>query len=253
MRIDIITIFPEYFEPLKVSLLGKAISSGIIKVNVVNLRDYADPPHYNVDDTPYGGGAGMIMRVDILAKAIDGIINDVDKSDMAFTKRKILFTSPAGVQFNQQYARTLASATKEAVANENTHLIFICGRFEGYDARIIDYCNNQYATAAEVGTETIEISIGDYVLFGGEVAVLVMIEAITRLIPGVVGNPESLVDESHELSIDGETLLEYPIYTRPREFDGLDVPEVLLSGNHGAIDAWRLEQARLRTKQNNNE
>ncbi|MDR2508613.1 MAG: tRNA (guanosine(37)-N1)-methyltransferase TrmD [Candidatus Ancillula sp.] len=225
-RIDIITIFPEYFEPLKLSLIGRAIENGVLEVNTVKLRDFAAPPHHSVDDTPYGGGAGMVIKPDVLSSAIDSVLDD---------DAVLIFTSPAGIKFTQPLAHQLKG-------DEFKHLVFICGRFEGYDARVVEY----YRASLGAG-RVFEVSIGDYVLNGGEVAVLVMVEAISRLIPGVVGNPDSLVEESHELSEDGVALLEYPNYTRPADFRGLSVPEVLLSGNHKAISDWRRGQSAQRT------
>ncbi|GHT81176.1 tRNA (guanine-N(1)-)-methyltransferase [Actinomycetota bacterium] len=221
-RIDLITIFPEFFDVLNISLLGKAQEKGILQINTVNLRDFAPLPHRNVDDTPYGGGAGMVMRVDILAAAIDSVLDD---------DAVLIFTTPTGIRFNQQIARQLATTEFE-------HLVFICGRFEGYDARIVEYYTNT------LGSGRVKlISIGDYVLNGGEVAALAMIEAVGRLVEGVVGNPKSLVEESFELQEDGDLLLEYPNYTRPQEFQGLEVPPVLLSGNHAKIQSWRREHS----------
>lgn len=227
MRIDIVTIFPEFFDVLDLSLLGKARQSGLIELGVHNLRDHTHDRHRTVDDTPYGGGAGMVMKPEPWGDALDAILDespagDTDTSDAGPT---IIFPSPAGEQFTQAMARELA---------EESHLVFGCGRYEGIDQRVVDH----YATRGRVRL----ISLGDYVLNGGEVAVMAMIEAVGRLIPGVVGNPQSLVEESHE---DG--LLEYPSYTKPSEWRGLAVPPVLLSGNHGAIAAWRREQQLERT------
>ncbi|MDR0951170.1 MAG: tRNA (guanosine(37)-N1)-methyltransferase TrmD [Candidatus Ancillula sp.] len=242
MKISIITIFPEYFEPLKISLLGKAINKGIIEVNIINLRDFADPPHFNVDDTPYGGGAGMVMRFDILSRAIDSVLSD---------NCRLIFTSAAGIKFTQPLAHELAGKKNNSennLGNSISDIIFVCGRFEGYDERVFEYYKAQLGLNNNGDERVQEVSIGDYVLFGGEVAVLVMIEAVTRLIPGVVGNPESIVEESHELNENGKILLEYPNYTKPADFKGMKVPEVLLSGNHKKIREWRLEQSIKRTK-----
>ncbi|MDR1861857.1 MAG: tRNA (guanosine(37)-N1)-methyltransferase TrmD [Candidatus Ancillula sp.] len=220
-RIDFVTIFPEYFDVLKLSLIGTAQKSGIVEFNTVNLRDFAPLPHRSVDDKPYGGGAGMVMKVDILVSAIESVLQD---------RSILIFTTPAGERFNQKAARELSTARFE-------HLIIVCGRFEGFDARCVQYFTEK------LGCDRVrEISIGDYVLNGGEVAALAMVEAIVRLVPGVVGNPASLVEESHELSADGEPLLEYPNFTRPEEFRGLRVPSVLLSGNHAEIEKWRRER-----------
>ncbi len=222
MRIDIVTIFPEFFGALDVSLLGKARQSGLIDTRVHDLRDATTDKHRTVDDTPYGGGAGMVMKPEPWGDTLDAILADPESS-----KNPVLIVpSPAGEQFTQAVAKELA---------EEEQLIFACGRYEGIDQRVSDH----FATRIRVRP----ISLGDYVLNGGEVASLAMIEAVGRLIPGMVGNPESLVEESHE---DG--LLEYPSYTKPAEWRGLEVPPVLLSGNHGAIASWRHEQQLERTK-----
>ena len=227
MRIDIVTIFPEFFSVLDVSLLGKARTSGLLDLGVHDLRDFTHDRHRTVDDTPYGGGAGMVMKPEPWGEAFDDILGapSVGESSTG-TTATVIFPSPAGERFSQAMARELA---------EEPHLVFGCGRYEGIDQRVIDYTS----TRARVR----EISLGDYVLNGGEVAVMAMIEAIGRLIPGVVGNPASLTEESHE---DG--LLEYPSYTKPAEWRGLTVPPVLTSGNHGAIAAWRREQQLERTR-----
>jgi tRNA (guanine37-N1)-methyltransferase len=219
MRIDIVTIFPEFFSVLDLSLLGKARQTGLIEVTAHDLRDHTHDRHRTVDDTPYGGGAGMVMKPEPWGEALDAIVGD-GASDAL-----LIVPSPAGEPFTQAIARELAA---------EEHLVFACGRYEGIDQRVVDH----YATRMRVRL----ISLGDYVLNGGEVAVMAMIEAAGRLVPGVVGNPESLVEESHE---DG--LLEYPSYTKPASWRGLEVPPVLLSGNHGAIAAWRREQQVERT------
>ncbi|MDN4596467.1 tRNA (guanosine(37)-N1)-methyltransferase TrmD [Leifsonia virtsii] len=219
MRIDIVTIFPTFFDVLDISLLGKARQSGLITLGVHDLRDHTHDRHRTVDDTPYGGGAGMVMKPEPWGEALDGILEGA--SDPV-----VIFPSPAGEVFTQATARELA---------QEQHLVFGCGRYEGIDQRVFD------DTAARARVRL--MSIGDYVLNGGEVATMAMIEAIGRLIPGVVGNPESLVEESHE---DG--LLEYPSYTKPAVWRGREVPPVLLSGNHGAVDAWRHEQQLARTR-----
>ena len=222
MRIDIVTIFPEFFGTLDVSLLGKARQSGLIDTRVHDLRDATTDKHRTVDDTPYGGGAGMVMKPEPWGDTLDAILADPESS----TRPVLIVPSPAGEQFTQAVAKELA---------EEEQLIFACGRYEGIDQRVSDH----FASRIRVRP----ISLGDYVLNGGEVASLAMIEAVGRLIPGMVGNPESLVEESHE---DG--LLEYPSYTKPAEWRGLEVPSVLLSGNHGAIATWRHEQQLERTK-----
>lgn len=219
MRIDIVTIFPSFFDVLDLSLLGRARQSGLIEVRTHDLRDFTHDRHRTVDDTPYGGGAGMVMKPEPWGEALDSIVGD-GASDAL-----LVVPSPAGEPFTQAIARELAS---------EQHVVFACGRYEGIDQRVVDH----YATRMRVRL----ISLGDYVLNGGEVAVMAMIEAAGRLVPGVVGNPESLVEESHE---DG--LLEYPSYTKPAVWRGLDVPPVLLSGNHGKVAEWRREQQLERT------
>ena len=224
MRIDIVTIFPEFFSVLDVSLLGRARSRGIIELGVHDLRDYATDRHRTVDDTPYGGGAGMVMRPEPWGDVLDSIL-EADEA-RGGTGPLIVFPSPAGEVFTQSMAQTLSS---------ESHLVFGCGRYEGIDHRVVDYATSR--------TRVKLVSVGDYVLNGGEVASMAMIEAIGRLIPGVIGNPASLVEESHS---DG--LLEYPSYTKPAEWRGLAVPPVLLSGNHGAIASWRHDQQLERTR-----
>ncbi|NQX27676.1 tRNA (guanosine(37)-N1)-methyltransferase TrmD [Microbacteriaceae bacterium VKM Ac-2854] len=218
MKIDIVTIFPEFFGVLDISLLGKARQSGLIELGIHDLRDFTHDRHRTVDDTPYGGGAGMVMKPEPWGEALDAILPSAPEP-------LVIFPSPAGEVFTQAMARELA---------QEQNLVFGCGRYEGIDQRVFD----DTATRARVRL----VSLGDYVLNGGEVAVMAMIEAIGRLVPGVVGNPESLVEESHS---DG--LLEYPSYTKPSSWRGHDVPPILLSGNHGAIAAWRHEQQLERT------
>lgn len=231
MKIDIGTLFPEYFAPLSLSLLGKAQDEGILEIRAHNLRDHAPGVHKSVDDTPYGGGAGMVMMAEPIAQTIDPII----ESD---SQTILIIPTPAGKRFTQPIAQNLSQAK---------HLLFLCGRYEGIDARIPRY----YREVVQI--EVLELSLGDYVLAGGEVATLAMIEAITRLIPGVLGNPESLLEESHvirdQLSSEeqAQALVEYPNYTKPPLWRGLEVPEILTSGNHGAIARWRLEQAKARS------
>ena len=221
MRIDIVTIFPEFFDILDVSLLGKAREKGIIDARVHNLRDVTTDKHHTVDDTPYGGGAGMVMKPEPWGATLDGILAESAASDPI-----LIVPSPAGEQFTQALAKEFSTEDQ---------LIFACDRYEGIDQRVVDHYSGRMRVRL--------VSLGDYVLNGGEVASLAMIEAIGRLIPGMVGNPDSLVEESHE---DG--LLEYPSYTKPQEWRGLEVPPVLLSGNHGAIQLWRREQQVERTK-----
>lgn len=217
MRVDIVTIFPEFFRVLDVSLLGRAREAGILEVTAHDLREHAHDRHRTVDDTPYGGGAGMVMKPEPWGEALDELVGD---------DTVLVFPSPAGEPFTQAIARELA---------EESHLVFACGRYEGIDQRVVDW----YAERGRVRL----LSLGDYVLNGGEVAVMAMIEAVGRLVPGVVGNPESLVEESHE---DG--LLEYPNYTKPAVWRGLEVPPVLLSGHHGRVAEWRREQQLERTR-----
>ena len=219
MRIDVLTIFPEFFSVLDVSLLGKARAAELVQTRVQNLRDWTHDVHHTVDDAPFGGGAGMVMRADVWGEAIDDVLTP---------EGVLVIPSPAGVSFTQAMAAELATAPQ---------LVFACGRYEGIDARVpLHY--------AERGYRVLEVSLGDYVLNGGEVAAFAMIEAITRLIPGFMGNAESIVEESH-----ADGLLEYPSYTRPAAWRGLDVPDVLLSGHHARIAEWRREQQLERTRE----
>jgi tRNA (guanine37-N1)-methyltransferase len=221
MRIDAISIFPDYFQALELSLFGKAREKGLIDFTAHDLRSWTTDKHKTVDDSPYGGGAGMVMLPEPWGLALDDVVPKK-------TKPLVIFTTPAGQPFSQAMAQELST---------QDHLIFACGRYEGIDQRVVDYAG----TVAEVR----EISIGDYVLNGGEVAAIVMIEAITRLLPGFMGNAESIIEESHS---DG--LLEYPSYTKPGVWRGLSVPDVLLSGHHAEIEKWRKEQQIARTKAN---
>ena len=222
LRIDIVSIFPEYFSPLQVSLVGKAIRAGLVAIDVHDLREWTHDRHRTVDDTPYGGGAGMVMRPEPWGEALDALI-DPDSPPT------LVVPTPSGVPFGQPTAQTWAGAGR---------LLFACGRYEGIDARVVDYARTVMPVA--------EVSLGDYVLNGGEVAVLAMIEAVVRLIPGVLGNPESLVEESYAPGQDG--LLEYPVYTKPPRWRGLEVPPVLLSGDHGRVARWRRERSVQRTR-----
>ena len=222
MKLTAISIFPEYFAPLDLSLIGKARSQGIVQFSSINLRDFTYDNHHTVDDTPYGGGAGMVMKPEPWGEAIDSQIKGENLVDL-------VVLTPAGAKFTQRVAQTFAASE---------HIIFACGRYEGIDARVAEY----YRSVPNVRVH--EISIGDFVLNGGEVAALVMIEAIVRLIPGVIGNPESLVEESHNEM--GE--VEYPTFTKPATWRGLSVPDVLLSGNHGEIARWRREEAQRRSQ-----
>ncbi|MEY4981625.1 MAG: hypothetical protein RL174_963 [Actinomycetota bacterium] len=219
MRIDAISIFPDYFQALDLSLLGKAREKEILDFKAHDLRTYTHDKHRTVDDSPYGGGAGMLMKPEPWGEAFDEILAPDGSST-------VIFTSPAGELFKQETAYELAKLP---------HLVFACGRYEGIDQRVVEYAK----TKANVRM----ISLGDYVLNGGEVAAIAMTEAIARLIPGVIGNAESLVEESHS---DG--LLEYPSYTKPASWRGFDVPEVLTSGNHALIAKWRKEQQIERTR-----
>ena len=226
MKIDVISIFPEYLSPLKLSLLGKAQSSGLVEIEVHDLRAKSTDNHNTVDDTPYGGGAGMVMLPEIWGKTLDPLM--VDNTDL-------IILTPAGRRFTQKIAEEFSTAA---------HLVFACGRYEGIDDRVRQYYSTQEFANRNIRVH--EISIGDYVLGGGEVASMVMIEAITRLIPGVLGNPQSLSEESHN----SEGYLEYPNFTKPKEWRGISVPEILLSGNHAEIAKWRSQQAEKRAKDN---
>lgn len=228
MRIDVVTIFPEYLAPLELSLIGKARRDSVLDLRVHDLRHYAHDRHRTVDDTPYGGGAGMVMKPQPWAEALQ----DVAGSGAQGARPRLIVPGPGGMPFTQAMARDLA---------EEPWLAFACGRYEGIDERVYDYA------ADDLGLEVSMVSLGDYVLNGGEVAVLAMVEAVARLLPGVIGNAESLVEESHE---DG--LLEYPVYTKPAAWEPApgqlrEVPPVLLSGDHGAIAAWRHQQRLERT------
>ncbi len=224
MRIDVITIFPEFFEgPFTASLLGKARDSGVLDVRVHDLRDWTDDRHRTVDDAPYGGGAGMVMLADPWFRACEEVWGADAPQGAGGPRPRTLLMTPRGTPFGQGTARELAAEER---------LVILCGRYEGIDERVHTEC------------ATDELSIGDYVLAGGEVAAAVVVEAVTRLVPGVMGNDASGEDESFS-----HGLLEYPQYTRPASYRGLDVPEILLSGNHGAIAAWRREQAEELTRQ----
>jgi tRNA (guanine37-N1)-methyltransferase len=218
MRIDLFSIFPAYFDALDLSLTGKAREAGLLEVAVHDLRDWARDRHRTVDDTPYGGGAGMVMKPEPWGEALDSLELGPDGATL-------VVPTPAGVPFTQALARELAG---------REHLVFACGRYEGIDQRVVDDAARRF--------EVLEVSLGDYVLNGGEVAALAICEAVVRLLPGFVGNPESLVEESHE-----EGLLEAPVYTKPASWRGLEVPPVLLSGDHAAIARWRHERAERRT------
>jgi len=224
MRIDIISIFHDYFAPLQQALLGKARDAGLLDIVVHDLRSWTHDLHRTVDDTPYGGGGGMVMLPQPWGEALDDICLPAADSDATETGRLIVPT-PSGTPFNHDMAARYATQPR---------LVFACGRYEGIDYRVIE------AAATRMPVE--EVSIGDYVLAGGEAAVLVMIEAVTRLLPGVVGNATSVVEDSFATG-----LLEGPVYTKPRTWRGHEVPPVLLSGDHAAIARWRYEQALHRT------
>lgn len=223
MRIDIVSIFPDYFAALQLSLIGKAIEDGLLDVRVHDLRDFTHDRHRTVDDTPYGGGAGMVMKPEPWGEALDALLDSYEP--LSDDRRPVLLVpSPSGRLFTQQMAIDLASEPRIA---------FACGRYEGIDHRVIGWARQHFAVS--------EVSLGDYVLNGGEVAALAMIEATVRLIPGVIGNPLSLVEESHSAASDH--LLEYPVFTKPASWRGFDVPDVLLSGHHGKVTEWRHEQS----------
>jgi tRNA (guanine37-N1)-methyltransferase len=218
MKIDVVTIFPSYLDPLRQSLPGKAIESGLVQLDVHDLRKWTHDVHHSVDDAPYGGGPGMVMRAPVWGEALDEICSQ---------ETLLVVPTPAGALFTQ--------ATAQRWSTE-THLVFACGRYEGIDQRAID------DAAGRMRVE--EVSIGDYVLPGGESAAVVIIEAVLRLLPNVLGNPLSHQDDSHSCG-----LLEGPSYTRPPSWRGLDVPEVLLSGDHARVESWRRQAAEERTRE----
>ena len=228
MRFDLISIFPDYFASLTLSLMGKAEDAGLVTLAAHDLRQWATGKHRSVDDTPYGGGAGMVMRADVWARALDDalatplVCGDAERAT-ASCRRVVAIPTPSGTPLTQPVVEDLARADQIIVA---------CGRYEGIDARVA-----QHYRAA--GVEVLEFSIGDYVLNGGEVAAMVLTEAVARLLDGFMGNPDSLVEESHS----GAGLLEYPVFTKPREFRGLVIPDVLVGGNHAAIERWRRDRA----------
>jgi tRNA (guanine37-N1)-methyltransferase len=218
MKIDVVTIFPSYLDPLRQSLPGKAIDSGLVQLEVHDLRKWTHDVHHSVDDAPYGGGPGMVMRAPVWGEALDEICSQ---------ETLLVVPTPAGTLFTQARAQQWSS---------ETHLVFACGRYEGIDQRVID------DAASRMRVE--EVSIGDYVLPGGESAALVIIETVLRLLPNVLGNPLSHQDDSHSYG-----LLEGPSYTRPPSWRGLDVPEVLLSGDHARVESWRRQAAEQRTRE----
>ncbi|MEI7443042.1 MAG: tRNA (guanosine(37)-N1)-methyltransferase TrmD [Actinomycetes bacterium] len=223
MRIDVVSIFPDYLSPLQLSLMGKSIADGIVELNVHDLRDFTHDKHHTVDDAPYGGGPGMVMKPEPWGEALDSIITD---------ETVLVIPTPSGKPFTQQIAQEFA---------EMAHIVFVCGRYEGIDSRVAAH----FATRIKV----VEVSIGDYVLAGGEVAVLAMVEAAVRLVPGVLGNEESHQDDSFAPGT-MQDLVEGPVFTRPPVWRDLEVPAVLTSGDHAKIANWRLEQAQVRTAQN---
>ena len=224
MKIDVVSIFPQYLEPLKLSLVGKAIADGIIELGLHDLREAAHDKHHTVDDTPYGGGPGMVMKPEPWGETLDALISD---------QSIIVVPTPSGIRFTQELAAELSTAE---------HLVFTPARYEGIDSRVMAYYRAK-------GVRVLEVSIGDYVLAGGEAAVLVIVEALARLIPGVLGNKESFADDSFAAG-EMAQLLEGPIYTKPPLWRELEVPEVLLSGNHAKIAQWRRDQAVERTRLN---
>lgn len=216
MKIDVLTLFPRMFQgPLTESIIGKAIDRDLLKVDVVNFRDYTDNKHLNVDDYPYGGGAGMLLKAQPIFDAVDAINEKAPE-----TKKRVILLDPAGIPFTQSVAEELA---------EEEHLVFICGHYEGYDERIRTLVTD-------------EISLGDYVLTGGELGAMVMIDATVRLLPEVLGNDQSAKTDSHSTG-----LLEHPQYTRPAEYRGMKVPDVLISGNHKKIKEWQDKESIRRT------
>ena len=230
MRIDIVTIFPDYLEPLRLSLVGKSIDNGLIDLRVHDLRAFAHDRHSTVDDTPYGGGPGMVMSAQPWGEALDSIRDsDPDRAP------RLVVPTPSGLPFTQSAAQILSS---------DDWLVFACGRYEGIDSRVMRHYSER-----DDWSGVSELSIGDYVLAGGEVAAMVMVEAVARLIPGVLGNQESAADDSFAPG-DMESLLEGPVFTKPLEWRGQVVPDVLLSGHHANVAAWRREQARERTQAN---
>jgi tRNA (guanine37-N1)-methyltransferase len=222
MRFDVVTLFPEMFAPFaEVGVVGRAVSEGHVGLRLVDLRSFGLGKHRSVDDTPYGGGAGMVMRVDCIVACLEALEASAPSGpDGPILGRRILL-SPQGERFTQRVARRLV---------ESPAITLVCGRYEGFDERVRDHMHE-------------ELSLGDFVLSGGEIAAMGVVDACARLVPGVLGNPASLAEESHAPGRG----LEYPQYTRPAVFRGAAVPEILLSGHHGRIAAWRDEQARART------
>ena len=217
MNFHVLTLFPDMItQGLNTSITGRAIENGLVSIEAVNIRDYSTDKHLKVDDYPYGGGAGLVMRADPVCRAYDAVVSRLDK------KPRVVYMTPVGYTFNQNMAREFA---------KEEELVILCGHYEGVDERALETIVTDF------------VSIGDYVLTGGELAAMVVIDAVSRLVPGVLHNDESAVTESFE-----NGLLEYPQYTRPEVYNGMAVPEVLLSGHHGNVDKWRLEQSNQRTK-----
>ena len=227
MKITIVTVFPEFFDTLGIGLLGKAQEHGLVRIDVHNLRDWTHDVHHAVDDTPVGGGAGMVMKPEVWGECLDDLLQPALEHDSSAAPT-VIFPNPSAPLFTQHDAAELSHAQS---------VVFGCARYEGYDARIPEYYRAQ-------GIDVREYSIGDYVLNGGEVAALAMIEAITRLLPGFMGNPESIVEESYT---GGNALLEHRQYTKPASWRGIDVPPVLLGGDHGRVNRFRRDEALQRT------
>jgi tRNA (guanine37-N1)-methyltransferase len=219
MRIDILTIFPQLFEaPFGFGIFKRAIDNGLVQINLVNIRDYTHDKHHTTDDYPYGGGAGMVMKPEPIFEAVEDIKNKMDDKG---ANLPVILLTPQGRLFSHKVARELS---------QHQHIVLICGHYEGVDERVVEH----------LATDT--ISIGDYVLTGGELPAMVVADAVLRLVPGVLGSEDSPLDDSH-----ASGLLEYPQYTRPSEYRGWQVPEILLSGNHAQIAKWRREQIIKRT------
>jgi tRNA (guanine37-N1)-methyltransferase len=233
MRIDVVSIFPEYLAPLHLSLVGRAIADGLIDLDVHDLRDFTHDRHRTVDDSPYGGGPGMVMKPEPWGEALRHVLAAGDPGDPV----RLVVPTPSGRRFTQALAAQWAG---------DRRLVFACGRYEGIDSRVVPWARTLTAGGIPVAVD--EVSLGDYVLAGAEAAVLVMVEAVGRLIPGVLGNEASHADDSFA-SGGMEDLLEGPVYTRPPVWEGMAVPEVLTSGDHGAVARWRHEQAQERTRQ----
>ena len=217
MNFHVLTLFPDMImQGLNTSITGRAIEKGLLSIEAVNIRDYSTDKHLKVDDYPYGGGAGLVMRADPICRAYDAVTKKLSR------KPRVVYMTPVGYTFDQKMAKEFSMEDE---------LVILCGHYEGVDERALQTIVTDY------------VSIGDYVLTGGELAAMVVIDAVSRLVPGVLHNDESVVTESFE-----NGLLEYPQYTRPEEYNGMAVPEVLLSGHHGNVDKWRLEQSLIRTK-----